>query len=126
MCFEDGRVVFLDGDKDCVNPKPITQLVKQFMKIAGCNDVEYRDKVAPPNTASWGMEGVRCVCQIRGQCPCSKMIDLPTSVYYRPIENGPRDHFGRVVDLSELPEGTSQICCPNSKYFMLHDKQQVY
>lgn len=127
VCFETGQMVFLDGDKDFVNPKPITQLVEEFMKIAGCNDLEYSERVSPATTKSWTMPKVECICQIRGQCPCPKMINIPASIYHRAIENGPRDRFGRVVDLNEMPEGTTQICSPaNRKYYMTHDKPTKY
>ena len=126
ICFESGRHVFLDGDKDFVKPKPITQLVSEFVKIAGCNELEYKERVAPDDKCSWSTRDAKCVCEIRGQCPCSRMVALPKPIYHKPIEHGPRDGFGRVFDLEAMPEGTTQIFAPNTKYFMIHDQQKKY
>ena len=126
VCFESGRHVFLDGDEDYVNPKPISQLVAEFVKVAGCNEVEYRERVAPDSETSWTTPGARCVCDIRGQCPCPRMVDLPHVAYHKPIEHGPRDTFGRVYDFQSMPEGTTQIFVPKNSYFMIHDKPKKY
>ena len=129
VCFENGRVVFLDGDEDFVKPKPITQLVEEFMKIAGCNDLEYKERTTPKSTRSWTLPKAECICQIRGQCPCPKYVDLPMSVYFKPIEGGPKHMYApsMSVDLNEFPEGTTQIFSPAGKqYFMTYNQPKKY
>ena len=127
VCFENGRVVFLDGDENFVKPKPITQLVEEFMKIAGCSDLEYQERITPENKRSWSIPEAKCICEIRGQCPCPKYVDLPMSVYASSIEGGPRHRMAPVVDMNEFPEGTTQIFSPAvKKHYMTHNMPKKY
>ena len=73
------------------------------------------------------MPEAKCICEIRGQCPCPKFVDLPMSVYNRPIEGGPRHMLAPSVDMNEFPEGTTQIFSPvHKKHFMTHDQKKKY
>eukprot|EP00116_Pleurobrachia_bachei_P014198 sb/3474460/ len=59
------------------------------------------------NDRSWGGENVQCICDVRGQCPCPKKVDLPENIYAWTADHGPRDSFGRVVDEDLLPPEVS-------------------
>ena len=123
--------VLLDGDLDFKEPKPITQLVEEFIKVAGCNELEYEERTSAENTNSWSTPDKSCICKVRGQCPCSRKINLPRCVYglVKKTGSGPVDRFNRTIDLdSTTPEGTNMICSPMDKkaYYMSHDKDIKY
>ena len=121
VIFDDGRDVHLPcGDKTT------DSILDQFVLLAAANEVELERRAAA-GAATEGPKGLKfkCICQIRGQCPCSERVLVPKALF-KPIyqEPGLKTPWADVVDEESLPEGTNTLFRPKDWY--LNDPVEKY